>query len=267
MGIALRRQGVVVLRRGELDGLEAGLGARATDDDGQMVRRASRRAEVLHLFGDEGFEALRIEERFRLLIEEGLVGRATALGDEEELVLGALRSVEVDLRREIGAGVNLLVHVEGGRLRVAEVFLGVALVDALGDILGVVGAGPDLLALLGDDGRGAGVLAERQDALRGNFGVLQQREGHIAVVGAGLGVVEDRRDLFQVLRAQQKAALAHRRLREEGDRLGRDLENLTPLEGRGAHALLGDQTVLGVIRTVRIDVLVEERGSSHIVPA
>ena len=115
-----------------------------------------------------------IQERLGLLEEIALVGGAAALGDEEELVLGAGGGVEVDLGREVGAGVDLLVHVEGHGLGVAEVLLGVGLVDPSGEVLLVLHAGPDLLALLADDGGGAGVLAEGELELGGDLGVRKK---------------------------------------------------------------------------------------------
>ncbi len=56
---------------------------------------------------------------------------------------------------------------------------------------GVAAAGPDPLALLAHDDRGAGVLAHRQHLAGGDVGVLQQIEGDEPVVVRGLGIVED----------------------------------------------------------------------------
>ena len=192
-----------------------------------------------------------------------LVGRAAALGDEEELVLVALGGVDVDLGGQVRAGVRLLPHVQGRDLGVAEVLLGVALVDAAAEPLGVVGAGPDLLALLGDDGGGAGVLAHRQDALGGDLGVLEQRQRHVTVVGRGLGVVEDRGDLLEVLGPQEEGAVVERLLRQEGERLRLDLEDLPALEDGRLDALLREQAVGGVVGPERAAVPGSGRGAWH----
>ena len=69
-----------------------------------------------------------------------------------------------------------------------------------------------VLALLGDDGGGAGVLAERQDAVGGDLGVLQHRQGDEAVVLGGLGIVEDRGHLLEVGGAQEEGDVVHRLL-------------------------------------------------------
>ena len=85
---ARRRQPVEVLGRGVLRGLEGELRRRAADDDRQVVRRAGRRAERADLLVQELEHPLLVEHRLRLLVEERLVGRAAALGHEQELVRG-----------------------------------------------------------------------------------------------------------------------------------------------------------------------------------
>ena len=64
-----------------------------------MIRGARGGSEMLHLVDDEGLQALRVQQRLGFLVEKGLVGRAAALGDEEEIVAGALGGVEIDLGR------------------------------------------------------------------------------------------------------------------------------------------------------------------------
>ena len=67
----------------------------------------------------------------RLLVEKALVGRAAALGDEEEFVFVARLGIEVDLRRQIVAGVDLLVHRQRRDLAVAQIGLGIGAADAV----------------------------------------------------------------------------------------------------------------------------------------
>jgi hypothetical protein len=78
-----------------------------------VIGRAGGGAERLHFLDAEFLEALRIEQGLGFLIEKGLVGRAAALGDEEEFVGIALGGVEVDLRGQVGLGVDLVIHVSG----------------------------------------------------------------------------------------------------------------------------------------------------------
>ena len=63
--------------------------------------------------------------------------------------------------------------------------------DAVGERLLLVALDPDALALLAEDDGGAGVLAHRQHAAGRDAGVLQQVQRDEAVVGRGLGVIED----------------------------------------------------------------------------
>ncbi len=241
--VARRREGVVVTRRGELDGLQAGLGRRAADDDRDVVRGARGRAEALHLLDEERLEAGGVQERFRLLVERALVRRASALRDEEQVVLHARRREEVDLRRQVVAGVDLVVHRERGRLRVAEVLHGVGLKDALREKRRVVGSGPDLLALPADDRRRAGVLAERQLELRGDDGVAEKRRRHEAVVRRSLGILQDGRDLPLMLRPEEERHVAHRLVREQGERPRVDDEDRLAAEPGFLHEALRDEPV------------------------
>ena len=72
--------------------------------------------------------------------------------------------VELDLRGKVAAGVALLPHRQWGHLRVAQVELLVGIEDSVREMLLVLTGRPDVLALLGADDCGAGVLAHRQDA-------------------------------------------------------------------------------------------------------
>ena len=96
-----------------------------------------------------------------LLVEVGLGGRTTTLGDAEEMVLHTLGSLKVDLSREVALGVHLVVHIKRSVLRVAEVALGIGEVYTLSESLFVAIAGPYLLTLLAVNDSGTGVLAER----------------------------------------------------------------------------------------------------------
>jgi hypothetical protein len=127
------RQRVEVARRRELGGLEGELGRRAADDHGEVVRRAGRGAERLQLVEDPRQQGRLVQQRLGLLEEVALVGAAAALGHEEELVLVAVGGGDLDLGRQVGAGVLLVVHRERRQLAVAQVAREVRLVDAAGD--------------------------------------------------------------------------------------------------------------------------------------
>jgi hypothetical protein len=101
--VALGGQRVVVFGGRELDGLEAVFRGGAADDKREVVGRAGGGAERFHFLHAELLEPLRIQQGLGFLIEKGLVGRAAALADEEELVGVAFGGVEVDLRGQVGA--------------------------------------------------------------------------------------------------------------------------------------------------------------------
>ena len=128
--VASRRQRVEVARARELDGLHRELGRHAADDDREVVRRARCGAELARLLVDPLEQRLRVEPRLRLLEQERLVGRPAALRHEQEAVFVARSRIQLDLRRQVVAGVDLLVHVERRHLRVAQVGLGERAVHA-----------------------------------------------------------------------------------------------------------------------------------------
>ncbi len=261
--VAFEGQRVEVFGRGELDGLEAGFGRGTTDDDHEVIGRARGGAQMLHLVDDERLQALRVQQRLGLLKQEGFVGRTAALGDKEKFIARPLGGVEIDLRREVRARVDLLVHVERDRLRVTEILLGVGLVDALGEVFGIVRPGPDLLAFFRDDGGRAGVLTEWQDALRRHLGVAQHRERDISIVRGGLGVVEDGGDLLEMLRAEQERTVAHRLAGEVSQGLGVHLENLTACKRGGRDEVLCQEAIRRLVFTKRERFLIAEGRGWH----
>ena len=173
-----------------------------------MVGRAGRgaqRAHFLHQEGDEG--ALVLDGRLGHRVEVGLVGAAASFGHHHKAVFIALGGLDVDLGRKIALGVHLGVHVQRSVLAVAQILLGVGIEDTKAQGLFVLETGPDLLAFLAmDDGR-TGVLAEGKDALYGSLRIAQELQGHIFVIVAGLGVLEDGRHLLIVGAAKHKLAV------------------------------------------------------------
>ncbi|MBE1476248.1 hypothetical protein H4W32_004290 [Actinophytocola algeriensis] len=244
---ALAGEVVEVAGGGELGDLERVLGGGAADDDREVVGRARGGAEAAELLVEELRQARRVQQGFRFLVQEGLVGAAAALGHEEELVLRlvAVLVVQLQLRGEVGAGVLLVPEVDGRELRVAEVQLLVGLEDALGE-RGLVGAaGEHVLGALADDDRGPGVLAHGEDAARGDARVAQQVHGDEPVVAAGLGVVDDGAQLGQVAGAQQVLDVPDGFLGQGGECFRGDLEEL-PARGFDERDPVGrDQSVFG----------------------
>ena len=212
------RQVVEVVRGGVLRGLQRVLRRRAADDHRQVVRRAGGGPQRADLLVEELQHPLGVEHRLGLLEQERLVRGPAALGHEQELVggvVGARRGVQLDLRRQVGAGVALLPHRQRRELGVAQVELGVGVVHALADPLGVVGAGEHALGLLAHHDGGAGVLAHRQHAAGGDVDVLEQVERDEPVVAAGLRVVDDPAQLREVRGAQVVRDVVHRLRRQQ----------------------------------------------------
>ena len=239
-------QVVEVVGRGVLGDLEVELGRRAADDDCQVVRRAGGGAERAEFLVEEGGEPLGGEQRPGLLEQVALVGRAPALGHEQEPVGVARDGLDFDLGRQVRAGVLFGEHVERCHLRVAQVRREEGVEHAPRDGLLVVSVREDLLALLGGDDGGAGVLARRQHAAGGDVGVVEQFGGYEAVVGRGLRIIEDRRQLCQVAGPQQVGDVAHGGRREEADGLVVDLEERAPARSLdGANPLGGEQPEVG----------------------
>jgi hypothetical protein len=197
---------------------------------------------------------------FKSALEIGFVRRSAAFCDAQEFVFAAGSGHQVDLRREIIPRIFLLIHVEGGRLRIAQILLRVGLVNPLAQSPGVLEVGPDTLAFFANDIGGAGVLAKRENAFRGHFCVAQHREGDIAVVVARLGIVQNGGHLREMGRPQHERAVPERRARHRSERLRGDLENRLPLELANGNAVAGQEIIFGFVFPERERVLVLKSG-------
>ena len=199
------------------------------------------------LLVEEPAHRLGVEDGLGLLEQVGLVGRAAALGQEQELVAvlvaGRGVGVELDLRGEVVAGVALLPHRDRRHLRVAQVERCVRVVDALAQRDLVVARREHLLAALAHDDGGARVLAHGQHASRRDVGVLEQVEGDEAVVGARLGIVEDVAQLLEVPGSQQVLDVADRGRGEQPQRRRLDLQEGSSTCLDGGHTLGREQPV------------------------
>ena len=175
----------------------------------------------------------------------------------------ALRGIKVDLRRQVGLGVDLVIHAQRRGLRVAEVFSGIGLMDALGEKLGVIAAGPYLLAFLADDGGRAGVLTERQDAMSGDLRVFQHHQGHHAVVFRGFLVFQNGRHLLQVGRSEGEVDRLDGLRRKQCQGFRFHLEEWDAVEFGQRDILLADALVFGAVWPKREGILVKKRFFGH----
>lgn len=108
------------------------------------------------------------------------------------------------MRWQVAAGIDLFVHIQRRVLRVAQVIFDIGIKHAFGERGFIAAARPDALAFFTHDNRRAGILAGRQNAFGGDFGVSQELQRHIFVVFAGFGVMENGGDLLLVFRTEHK---------------------------------------------------------------
>ena len=101
------------------------------------------------------------------------------------------------------------------------------------------------------------------DAADGDARVLQQLEGDEAVVGRGLGVVEDGGDLLEVLRPKEEIDVVEGLVRQQRERLGIDGEQLFVADLFDADVFLRQQAVFGVIGAEFEEFLVVKVGRGH----
>ena len=246
------------MRRGELHREQILFRRGAADAERDVVGRARGRAERLHFFDEERHERLRVQQRLRLLIKVSLVRASAALRDAEELVFHAFRRLEVDLRGQVALRVHFVVHRERRVLRVAQIFLGVGLIDAERERFLVAEAGPDLLPLFAVNDRRSRVLTERELALAGDFRVAQERERDVLVVLARVGIAEDLRDLLVVRTAQHERDVAERRVRHRGEAFLGDLEDGNAFELAHGDVIFREQIIFGLVFAERERVLIFE---------
>ena len=213
-----------------------------------MVRRTCSSAEALHRFDQERNQGTRVlDAGLGLLIQIGLIGRSAALGYHQEAVFHTLCSLDVDLGREVAAGVLFVVHIQRSVLAVTQVLLRVGLEYTFGDSFLIFEAGPDLLSLFAVNDGSTRILAQWQFALGCNFGITQEGQCNILVVGAGFGVAQNLCHLFVVAATQQEAYIAEGSIGHAGKCFGSNLQDRLTLELANAHTLLGQEVVFGLV--------------------
>ncbi|SAC80206.1 Uncharacterised protein [Enterobacter cloacae] len=204
-----------------------------------MVRRARRGAEGAHLLNQVVLQLARGKQRFGFLIEIGFVGRTAAFGDTEEFVLITVDAVEVNLCWQVGAGVDLFVHVQRGVLRIAQVVFGVGVINTVRQRRFITAAGPDALAFFTDDDRRTGILTGWQNAFRRDIGVTQELQGNVLIVFAGFRVTQNIGHLLLMGRTEHKRGVVESVLRQQRQRLRIHLEDLLSFKLRDGDVIAG----------------------------
>ena len=146
-------------------------------------------------------------------------------------------------------------HRERRHLRVAQVGFQIRLAHTRAQVRFVVRASEDVLALLAEDDRGAGVLARRQYSTGGDVGVLQHLERDEAVVPRGFRIVDDVAELLEVARSEEVRDVAHGFEREPLERRRLHDEDLAAVDPRDLQLLAGELAVRSVVGTELEDLL------------
>ncbi|CDA02809.1 putative uncharacterized protein [Klebsiella variicola CAG:634] len=110
--VAFGRQAVVVAGGGQLHGLQRRFCRGTADHKRDVVWRAGGGTEGTHLLDQIVFQLRRSDQRFGFLIEIGFIGGTAAFRHTQELILFTVDAVEIDLRRQVGAGVDLFIHIQ-----------------------------------------------------------------------------------------------------------------------------------------------------------
>ena len=202
------RQVVVVFDAGELHGEKVLLRGSTAYYKCDMVWRAGRCSQALHLLDQERKKSsFVLDRRLGHRIEISLVGTAASLGDHHEAVFVTLGSLDIDLCRKVALGVDLIVHIQRSILAVTEILLCKGIEHTAAQSLFIFEAGPYPLTLLAMDNGSTGVLAERQHTLYCSFGVAEELQGNVFIVLGGLRVMEYLSDLLVVGAAQHELAI------------------------------------------------------------
>ena len=169
-----------------------------------MVWRTGGGTEGTHFVDQIIFQFARRQQRFGFLIEIGFIRRAAAFGDAEKFVLIAIDAVEVNLRRQVGAGVDFGIHIQRRILRITQVIFDVGVIHPASQRRLIAATGPHALPFFThNDGR-AGVLTGRQNTFGGDFRVAQELQCDVLVVFAGIRIAQNIGDLLLMGRAQHK---------------------------------------------------------------
>ena len=257
--IARSRQVVVEMGGSQLHRQQVLLGGSSSDNEGYVVGRTCGRAQRLYLFDKERNQCPGIQDSFRLLIEISLVSRTAALGNAKELILHTFGSFDVNLCRKVALRVHFVVHIERGVLGITQVLFRICFVDAEREGFLIAVARPYLLSFFTVDDSRTRVLAERQHAFGGNFGIAQESQSYIFIVVACFGVAQNLGDLLVVRTAQHKRNVAESRISHCGKPFLFDFQDRFSFKLAYGYIVFCKQIILGCIFTLLEHGLILER--------
>jgi len=246
-GVPFRGKMVKIPGRSLLDCCQRGFRGGAPDNQRQMVRRTGRSAQVPDLFTDKPLEALLVEQCLGLLIKESFVGRSSPLGDKKKFIGIPLFRIDVDLGRQVGAGIFLFRHGQRNNHRVTEVFFGIRIVNPFRQVFGIVYPCVDILALFTDnDGRSC-VLAGRQLPFCRNHLVKEHGVGHKTVVVTSFRILQDGGKLGQMTWPEVKGNIGESFTGQQLQPFGGYLQQPAASGFPHRNIFTGYQTVRGLI--------------------
>ena len=238
------------MRRSQLHRQQVLLRARTAYHNRDMIRRASRRPEALHLLHEEWNQRPGVlNTRLRLLIQIGLVRAAAAFRYAQEAVLHAFRRLYVYLRGQVAFRVHFLVHRQRRVLRIAQVIRGVGVEDAFAQCLFIAVARPYLLTFLAVYDSRSRVLTQRQLPFASHLRVAQEGQRHILIVSTCLRVAQYLRHLLVMRTAKHKTHIVERLLRHQRQTLCFHFQHRMSLELADRHIVFRQQIILRLIFT------------------
>ena len=237
--VARSRQTIVELDRSEFHSEQVLLGRGSTNHKGDVVWRTSSSTQTLHLLYQEWDEcSLVLDSSLGHWVEVGLVSRATTLSHHHKLILSTLCCLDINLCRQVATGIHLVIHVQRGILRIAQVVLGKGVEHTQTQSLFILETSPDLLTLLTMDDSRTCVLTERQDTLASHLGIAQELQGYIFIILRGLRVGQYLSHLLIMFATQHELHIVESLLGQECQGLLRDLHDLLSFKFGGCYAVL-----------------------------
>ncbi len=165
------------------------------------------------------------------------------------MVFHTFSSLDVNLRRKVALGIDLVIHGKRSVLRITEILLCVSLIDSKRKSFLVTIACPDLLAFFAMDNGSSGVLAERELALCSHLCVAKESQRNIFVVLARLWIRKDFCNLSVMLRTQHKRHVTECGICHSGQTFLLNLKHRLAFKFPDRHMVLSQKVVFSLVLT------------------
>jgi len=111
-----------------------------------MLRRTCTCSQQLYLFFNKTHQTFLIQQCFSLLEQECFISTSTSLSYKYHVVLTALHGLGLELPRQVCLSVQLLIHVDGCHLGLAQVSVCVSVLHPSGDVFLIFTVGQNQVA-------------------------------------------------------------------------------------------------------------------------